>query len=214
MATPTPQSIQLRRFVPSIAFNAVVPLLIYTLARPYFTSDVPALIIAGAFPLLLTIGGFVARRKLDVIGVLSVAGFLVAVGAQLLISDDGLIVKVQGTLVTGPIGVIFLLSALVGKPMIQVIFQFLARRNPAIRVPTKRRALAITLILGGMFTLCAVVTVILALSLPTPVFLAVSNPVGLGIVALGFVTIFLLRRKWQAQRDAEESARKESAEKV
>ncbi|GAA3432883.1 VC0807 family protein [Kutzneria kofuensis] len=196
----TPQPVQLRRFLPSIALNAVVPLVVYTLVRPYFADDVTALIIAGAIPLLVTMVGFVVRRKLDVVGVISVVGFVVAVAAQLFTGGgDGLIVKVQGVIVTGPIGVLFLLSVLIGRPLVGVIFQFLARRNPALRVPTKGRATALTLVFGGMFTLHAVVAVALALTLPTPVFLAVSNPIGLGIIAAGLATVFLLRRKWHAQ---------------
>jgi len=206
MTTPRPQTVQLRRFLPSIAFNAVVPLLVYTLVRPYFTSDVSALVIAGAIPLLITIGGFVARRKVDAVGVISVIGFVVAVALQLLTGGDGFIVKVQGVLITGPVGVIFLLSALIGRPLIGVIFQYVARRNPAWRVPTRHQSTVTTLILGGMFTLHAVVAVVLALALPTTVFLAVSNIVGWCIIAVGFLAIFLVRRRWAAQREAAERA--------
>jgi len=94
--------------------------------------------------------------------------------------------------------VLFLLSALVGRPLVGVIFGVLARRNPAMRVPTRGRALVLTLVFGGMFTLHAVVAVALALLLPTPVFLAVSNPIGLGIIGAGFLGIFVLRRRWHA----------------
>jgi hypothetical protein len=198
----TTQTVQLRRFVPSIALNALVPLVVYTLARPYFADDVTPLIIAGAIPLLITLGGFAVRRTVDVVGVMSLVGFVVAVVAQLLTGGDGLIVKVQGVLVTGPIGVILLLSALVGRPLVGVIMRYLGRRNPAMRQPTKARAMIITLILGTMFTLHTVVAVALALTLPTPVFLAVSNPVGWGIMAAGFLTIFLVRRRWAAERES------------
>lgn len=212
----TPQPVQLRRFLPSIVLNAVVPLVVYTLVRPYFADDVTALIIAGAIPLAVTLVGFVMRRKLDLVGAISVAGFVVAVAAQLLTGGDGLIVKVQGVIITGPIGVLFLLSALVGRPLVGVIFQFLARRNPAMRVPTKGRAMALTLVFGGMSTLHAVVAVALALVLPTPVFLAVSNPIGLSIIAAGFLVIFLMRRRWHASAQQEsvqgESAQQESAQ--
>jgi hypothetical protein len=204
MSTPSPQTVQLRKFVPSIAFNAVVPLLVYTLVRPYFASDVSALVIAGAIPLLITIGGFVVRRKVDAIGVISVVGFFVAVALQLLTGGDGLIVKVQGVLITGPVGVLFLLSALFGRPLVAVIFKYVARRNPAMRLPNRHQSMVITLILGGMFTLHAVVAVALALALPTTVFLAVSNIVGWAIIAVGLLSIFLVRRRWTAARLAAE----------
>lgn len=204
MSTPTPQPFQLRRFLPSIALNAVVPLVVYTLVRPYLSDDVTALVIAGAIPLLVTVVGVLVRRKLDVTGALSVAGFLVAVVAQLLTGGDGLIVKVHGVIVTGPIGVLFLLSALVGRPLVGVVFQIMARRNPAQRVPTRGRATALTLVIGGMFTLHAVVALVLALTLSTPVFLAVSNPIGLSIIAVGVAVIVLMRRRWQAAASAQQ----------
>ena len=202
MSTPSPQTFQLRSMLPSIALNAVVPLLVYTFVRPYFATDVTALIIAAAIPLLVTLVGFMVRRKVDIVGVISMVGFVVAAALQLITGGDGLIVKVHSVLVTGPIGVVFLLSALVGRPLIGVIFRYVARRNPALRLPSRHQSMVITLLLGGMFTLHTVVAVALALALPTPVFLAVSNPVGLGIVGAGFLAIFLVRRKWQAEREA------------
>ncbi|QUQ62380.1 VC0807 family protein [Kutzneria sp. CA-103260] len=207
MSTPSPQTFHLRSMLPSIALNAVVPLVVYTLVRPYFANDVTALIIAAVIPLLVTLVGFVVRRKVDFVGVISVVGFVVAVALQLITGGgDGLIVKVQGVLVTGPIGVVFLLSALIGRPLVGVIFQYAARRNPALRVPSRRQSMVITLLLGGMFTLHTVVAVALALALPTPVFLAVSNPIGLGIIGVGLLAIFLVRRRWQAEREAAERA--------
>src|SRR3954454_11038978 len=98
----TPQTVQLRRFLPSIVLNAVVPVVVYLLVRPYFADDVTALIIAGAIPLGVTLVGFVLHRKLDIVGLISVAGFVVAVAAQLFTGGgDGLIVKVQGVIITG-----------------------------------------------------------------------------------------------------------------
>jgi hypothetical protein len=202
----TTQTVQLRRFVPSIALNAVVPLIVYTLARPYFADDVTPLIIAGAIPLLITLGGVAVRRKVDVVGVISLVGFAIAVVAQLLTGGDGLIVKVHSVLITGPIGVICLLSALVGRPLVGVIMQYMGRRNPAMRQPTRARAMILTLILGATLTLHTAVDVALALALPTPTFLAVSNPVGWGFLAAGFLAMFLVRRRWAAERESVQQA--------
>ncbi|MFI9385845.1 VC0807 family protein [Kutzneria sp. NPDC052558] len=205
MSTQAPQSVQLRSLLPSIAFNAVVPLVVYTLVRPYFASDVSALVVAGAIPLLMTVGGFLVRRKVNAIGVMSVIGFVVAVVVQLLTGGDGFIVKIKGVLITGPVGVIFLLSALIGRPLIGVIFRYLARRNPNRRLPNHHQSTVTTLLIGGMLTLSAAATVVMALTLPTTVYLALSDVVGLGIVGLGFLAIFLVRRRWAAQREAAES---------
>ncbi len=205
MSTPSPQTFQLRSMVGSIALNAVVPLVVYTLARPYFASDVTALIIAAVIPLLVTVVGFLVRRKVDMVGAISVVGFVVAVALQLITGDgDGLIVKVQGVIITGPIGVLLLLSALIGRPLVAVIFNYIARRNPERRLPSRHQSMVITLILGTMFTLHTVVAVALALTLSTPVFLVVSNPVGWAILAVGLLSIFLVRRRWQAAREAAE----------
>jgi hypothetical protein len=196
MTTPAqPTPIQIRRFLPSIALNAVVPLLVYTLVRPYLSSDVMALILAGVIPLLVTAGSFVVRKRLDYIGVISVVGFVVALAAQLIAGGDGLIVKVQGVIVTGPIGALFLLSALVGRPLLTVIMNVVVKRNPKLRVPSRRRSTVLTLVIGGMLTLHAVTAVVLALVLPTPVFLAVANPVGLGIIAAGVALVLWTRRR-------------------
>jgi hypothetical protein len=214
MTTPTQHTVRLRSFLPNIVFNAVVPLLVYTLVRPYFASDVTALVVAGVIPLLVTVGEFLARRKVNAIGVMSVIGFVVAVVVQLLTGGDGFIVKIKGVLITGPIGVAFLLSALIGRPLIGVIFRYLARRNPGRRLPDHHQATVTTLLIGGMLTLSAAVTVVLALTLPTAMYLALSDVVGLGIIGLGFLAIFLVRRRWTAQREAAERAAVPSAQQA
>lgn len=195
--TTTTSPAGMRQYLPSIAFNAVVPLVAYLVIRPYVGSDVIALLITGAIPLVVTLGKFLVNKRLDVIGVISLVSFVIAVVVQLLAGGNGLFLKLHMTVVMGPVGVLFLLSALVGRPLFLVIFKLVASRNPklASRIPDKRRATVFTLIIGAMLTVHAIVQIALAVTLPTAAFLAVSNPVGYGIIFAGVAVLLWARRR-------------------
>lgn len=189
-----------RRLVPSLLLNAGLPLVAYALIRSHVDSDVTALAIAMAVPVAVTLGGFAVRRRLDPVGAVAVVAFGIALIVLALSGGNPLVLKLQEAVVTGPLGVVFLVSVAIGRPVHLLIFRVLARRDPAraAGLDDRRRhrtATVMTTLLGATLVLHALVLLVLALSLPTGTYLAVSRPVGLAIVAVGAAVLLWYRRR-------------------
>jgi FtsH-binding integral membrane protein len=190
-------------------FNGGVPLLGYALLRPHVGSDATALAIGAAIPVTVTVALFCWRRRVDPIGVLSVLGFGIAVLILVLSGGNPLVLKLQDAVVTGPIGLVCLVSVAVRRPLHLVVFQFLARHNPRwehlTRDPGRRRtSTVITALIGAMLLLHAMVLLVLALTQPTSVFLALSRPVGWSVTVAGVAALLWYRSRMQARSGARE----------
>ena len=179
----------------NLLLNAGLPLVAYALVRSHVDGDVTALAIAMAVPVAVTLGGFALRRRLDPVGAVAVVAFGIALIVLALSGGDPLVLKLQEAVVTGPVGVILLGSVAIGRPAHLLVFRVLARRDPAraARLDDRGRhhtATVVTTLLGTTLVLHALVLLVLALSLPTGVYLAVSRPVGLAIVAVGVAVLW------------------------
>lgn len=189
-----------RRLLPSLLLNAGLPLVGYTLIRSHVDSDVTALAIAMAVPVVGTLGGFAVRRRLDPVGAVAVVAFGIALIVLALSGGNPLVLKLQEAVVTGPLGVVLLVSVAIGRPAHLLIFRVLARRDPAraAGLDDRRRhhtATVVTTLLGTTLVLHALVLLLLALSLPTGTYLAASRPAGLAIVAVGVAALLWYRRR-------------------
>ena len=191
---------QRRLLVLSLLLNAGLPLAGYALIRSHVDSEVTALAIAMAVPVAVTLGGFAVRRRLDPVGAVAVLAFGIALIVFALSGGNPLVLKLQEAVVTGPLGVVFLVSVAIGRPVHLLIFRVLARRDPAraAGLDDRRRhhtATVVTTLLGTTLVLHALVLLVLALSLPTGTYLAVSRPVGLAVVAVGVGVLLWYRRR-------------------
>ncbi|GAA3530934.1 hypothetical protein GCM10022222_12470 [Amycolatopsis ultiminotia] len=192
----------LRRLMPSLVVNAVVPLALYLLLRSP-VGEVPALAIGAAIPLLMAVGEFALRRRIDPVGVVVVAGFAVLMVVLALSGGNELVVKLRDTLLTGPVGLVFLGSVVIGKPVLALALRLAARRGAEHRSPLAgaalHRALTVqTAVIGGMLVVHALVILTLALALPTTTFLAVSQPAGWAVIALGLFASYTYRNRSRA----------------
>jgi hypothetical protein len=190
----------LRRLAPSILVSGVVPLVVYAVVRPHVGDDATALLAGATVPAAYTLAKLAWRRRLDPIGVLGVLAF--GIGVLVLVASGGspLVLKLQDAVVTGPLGVVCLASVAIGRPLHLTVFRLLARRNPSfervVHAPGSRRSsTVITALLGSMMVAHALVLLVLALSLPTASFLAVSRPVGLAVLGVGVVALVRYRNQ-------------------
>lgn len=90
---------RLRQIAVILVFDLGGPLLAYSLLRSAGTSAVTALVISGVLPALGIAIGAVADRRLDVIGVVVLAGLLVATLLGLTSHNARLYLRVRGRLV-------------------------------------------------------------------------------------------------------------------
>lgn len=195
----------MQKHVPGIALNAIVPFLIYVLLRPHVDSELVALAVASSFSAVYTIAIFIWRRKVDPVGAVAVAAFAVVLAISLLAGGNEFVLKVNDTLITGPIGVAFLLSVLVGKPLNAVIAQVIAKRRGLAPQPLQRGSTVLALMIGAMLTVHATVVILMALSLPTAEFVALQRPVGLSIIGVGMAAIWWYRRRLKVSLPATRS---------
>jgi hypothetical protein len=111
-----------------ILVNLALPYLIYSLAQPRL-GDVNALIAASGPPLLWSVVEFAHNRRIDALSMVVLLGL----GLSLLAFLGGgsvRLLQLRERLVTAFVGIVFLGSAAIGKPlMYELVRAFLARAN-------------------------------------------------------------------------------------
>lgn len=186
----------LRAFLPNLLLSWILPIAAYELISPHVSSDLLALSIGAAIPALITLGTFVFRRKVNVIGLIAVVGFAIGLAVSVFTGGNELAVKLHEPVLTGVIGLVFLLSVAFGRPLFLVITRLRSRGRPATpTATTRRRATVFSTLIGVTLLVHAIVLTILAVSLSTGTFLALSRPIGLPILAIGFGVMFLYGRR-------------------
>jgi lysylphosphatidylglycerol synthetase-like protein (DUF2156 family) len=182
----------LRNVVVSVLINAVAPLVLYDQLQPRVGSTTTTLIAAAGIPLLWTVGRLAARRRLDPIGLLSLAGFALGILLVLLTGGNPLVFKIREAILTGIIGLVGLGSIAVRHPIGLLVLR--RSQTAAPEAALRHAALWITAIAGVTLVVHAAVIITLAAVLSTGTFIAVHQLVGLGILALGVLALMGRKR--------------------
>jgi hypothetical protein len=206
-------------FALEIAVNAVLPFVIYTLTDKRL-GDVGALIASSAPPIAWSIVQFARSRTVDALSLLVVTG--IALSLLALWGGGGAkFLQLRENLVTGVIGVIFLGSVAVGRPLIYYLARANMRRSGASgqladfeglrdNAFFKRTMRVMTLVWGAGLVLRTALAAILVFSVPIPTYLAIQPILGYATMgALGGWTFFYARRsqaRGRALRAAAETA--------
>lgn len=186
--------------LPGVAAGIVAPALVYALIRPHVAGNASALLAAMAIPAGWTVARFAWRRRADPFGLISVAGLGSALAVSYLTGGSTLALELHDPAVTGALGLACIVSVIARRPLQLVALRLLALRNaqaarllaaPAIR----RNSTVETAIIGAIFLTHAITITVLALTLPTGTFLAVSRPVGLPIIVAGLPILIGYRRR-------------------
>jgi hypothetical protein len=110
-----------------IAVNFALPFLVYSAAKDRL-GDVGAMIAASAPPLVWGIAEFIRRRRIDALSLLALAGIVLSVIG--FVGGGGVrFLQLRERLVTAVIGLVFLGSAAIGKPLIFQLAQARMRRE-------------------------------------------------------------------------------------
>jgi hypothetical protein len=190
----------------SLVISFVVPLLSYDLIRPHTRSSAMALALSGAIPVVYTLVILVARRRLNPVGTAGAVSFGIGVLASWASGGSTLALEMQDPALFGAIGIAFLVSVAIGRPLHPVILRMLGRGNPryadiASRAE-RRTSMVVTTVLGLTLLAHAAAVAVLALTQPASTFAALQNPVGLPIFAAGIGGLFLYRNRVQARQRA------------
>ena len=202
-----------------ILINALAPFLIYTLTK-HRLGDVNALIASSAPPLIWSLIEFARHRRVDAISMIALAGI-----AFSLIGYFGggsvKLLQLRERLVTGAIGLIFLGSAAIGRPLIyQLARASMVRRQSQAQlaefealkdnVHFRRTMRVLTLVWGfGLVAECAV-NVGLVFVIPIGAYLIIHPFIGYGTAGLlggwSYLYVRAARRRGEEHRAVAQAA--------
>ncbi|MFB9129046.1 hypothetical protein E2553_05820 [Paraburkholderia dipogonis] len=177
-------------FVLELAVNFLLPWLAYRLALPHL-GETGALIASAVPPIVWSLIELVRFRRVDALSVLVVAGIVLSVAAMALGGSPRMLL-LRESLISGAIGVVFLLSLPMRRPLIFYLaratvaremeggaarFEALWQERPAL-VSAMR---LMTLVWGVGLTGETALRAWMALTWPVERFLVVSPFIGYGI---------------------------------
>lgn len=198
--------------------NVVLPLAIYNYAEKPL-GEVGALLASSAPPILWSLFEFARHRRLDALSLLVVAGIALSLLAML--GGGGVrFLQLREKLVTGVIGLVFLGSAIIGKPLVYELARASMRRKSAeeaeqfealqVHAGFRRTMTVMTLVWGLGLLADVAVSVVLVFVLTIREYLVVNPILGYGTLGALSLWTFLYgrraRRRGEARRAGLEAA--------
>jgi len=189
----------------------VLPLVAYLIIRALTGSSVGALAITDAVPSAWLVAVGIARRRVDPVAVISATTVMIALAAYALTGGDPLAIKLRRGAVTGTIGIAGLASVTLGRPLLLLVAENVAKRSPdrpevAARLaqPGRRRAVTIlTAIIAATFAIDGATQIALALIVPTASFVADSTAARIAVLGTGAVVTVQYLRNQKKRLDRE-----------
>ena len=164
----------------SFVISHFIPLITYFAFRPHATSDTEALAIAWFIPLAWTLGSSAWYRRLDVIGLIGIAVYGLALFASVFLGVGPLPLKLHHAAVAVVVGLVCLVSVAIRRPVFMLLTQGVMKAAggdaPATAAavatsnPGKKLRL-LTLVIGIACLADAALQTMLAITLSTAGFL-------------------------------------------
>ncbi len=187
-----------------IVINFALPYLIYGWAKPAL-GEAGALIASSAPPIVWSLIEFARRRRVDALSMLVLAGIVLSLAA-FVGGGSVRLLQLREKLVTGLIGLVFLGSALIGRPLIYHLARAgmvrrgsseLARFEGLRGERSFRHSMTLMTVVWGVGLIAeAAVAGMLVFALTIPQYLLVAPIVGNAAMgALGLWTFWYARRR-------------------
>ncbi len=174
-----------------MAVNVALPWCFYWVAKPY-VGEVHAIMASAVPPMAWSIVEFIRRRTFDAVSILVLGGIgLSLVGFAL--GGSPRLLLMRESLITGIIGLVFLGSVVIGRPLIEVLARAALARQAAVEgkaeeweeSPGLRRAFCVmTAVWGCGFVAETCLRVVLVFSLPVGKALVAGPVVGYSVIGL------------------------------
>jgi hypothetical protein len=207
-----------------LLINFVLPYVIYDRAKPHL-GEVGALIASSAPPIIWSLVEFAWRRRVDFISMFVLAGIALSLLAML---GGGSVkfLQLRERLVTAVIGLAFVVSALIGRPLVYEFARANLKRSRSEALddfeshrddPYFRRVMTtMTLVWGVGLMAEAGMAAVLVWNLTVKQYLIVGPIVGYGsmgaLAAWTFLYVRRARRRGDARRAAEAARRAAAGE--
>ena len=194
--------------------NFILPLVIYNYAEVAL-GEAQALLASSVPPILWSLVEFARYRRIDAVSLLVVSGIVLSLLAML--GGGGVrFLQLREKLVTGVIGLVFLGSALINKPLIYELARASRRRKSereaqefeALQVHAGfHRTMTVMTLVWGLGLLADVaVSVALLFALSVREYLIVNPIVGYGVVGVLSLWSFLYVRRAKRHGEARRAA--------
>jgi len=198
--------------------NFILPFVIYTYAEGPL-GDVRALLASSVPPILWSLVEFARHRRLDALSILVVSGIALSLLAML--GGGGVrFLQLREKLVTGVIGLVFVGSAAIGKPLVYELARATMRRKSedeakefeALQVHAgfRRTMTVMTLVWGFGLLIDVAVSVVLVFVISIREYLIVNPILGYGTMGALSLWSFLYgkraKRRGEARRATEAAA--------
>ncbi|OYV40859.1 MAG: hypothetical protein B7Z80_03425 [Rhodospirillales bacterium 20-64-7] len=188
------------KLILEVAFNFVLPWACYKLVKAHGGGEVHAILASSAPPMLWSIAEFLRRRRIDALSILVLGGIFLSL-AMFAIGGSAKLLLVRESLITGAIGLAFLVSALIRRPLIYVIASAMLARQSATdhaefvakrERPGFKRMMGVMSVVWGLGLIGeACLRIALVFALPVSTYLIVAPIAGYGTFgALGIWTYF------------------------
>jgi hypothetical protein len=202
-----------REHLPSVLWGAILPLGIYFLVRSHVQTDTQALIIAGGFSVAWVVFQFVRQRRVDLVGVIVLSGFVVGVASAELLGGNSYVLKVRDAFFTAIFGAVCIVTIFTHRrPALFYVGRYLsagqdpakmAAYNELHEVPMGRHTFRVLSVVWGIGLIVeAGSRMTLAELLPTGTFLAVSPFVTATVIGtlFAFTVVFVRRSELETMR--------------
>jgi hypothetical protein len=194
--------------------NFILPFAIFNYAQAPL-GDVRALLASSAPPILWSLIEFARHRRLDALSVLVVSGIALSLLAMLG-SGGARFLQLREKLVTGVIGLVFVGSALIGKPLVYELARASMRRKSedeaqqfeALQVHAGfRRTMTIMTLVWGFGLLAEfAVSVVLVFVLSIREYLLINPIIGYGTIGALSLWSFLYGQRAKRRGEARRAA--------
>ncbi|HEX5127068.1 MAG TPA: VC0807 family protein [Rhodocyclaceae bacterium] len=191
------------RFLLELFINLFLPWLAYKLAKPYW-GELGGLLASAAPPMMWSLLELARFRRVDALSMLILSGILLSL-IGLALGGDPKLLLVRESLISGLIGVFFLLSLLTPKPLIFYLAKATLVREHEDghtifeewwQEPQSRRSIrTMTGVWGAGLTFEALLKSWLAWHWPTERYLAIGP-----VISYGLVAVLLLWTLWYRRR--------------
>lgn len=187
----------------------VLPLIAYVIIRALTGSSIGALAITDAIPSAWLVAVGIARRRVDPVAVISATTVLIALAAYALTGGDPLAVKLRRGVVTGTIGIAGLASVALGRPLLLLVAENVAKRSPdrpdlaarLAQADRRRMVTILTAIIASTFAVDGASQIALALTVPTSSFVADSTAARIAVLGTGAILTVQYFRHGKRQLD-------------
>ena len=125
--------------MPVLVRDVVLPYALYYFLHREGVANVPALAAGGAVNVFFTIVGLIHTRRIQLLGLIVLATFVLGIAASFL-TGDARFALAKDSVLTGGVGIVFLASLLAARPvMYLMIRQMLTEGDPARAADLDRR---------------------------------------------------------------------------